>query len=89
MTLKNIALDDKYTRESGVVYMTGNQALVRLPMLQKQRDRAAGLNTAGYISGYRGSRPVRIGNGALPGILYPDTGTRDGDAGPRINHRSD
>jgi indolepyruvate ferredoxin oxidoreductase len=55
MTLKEISLDDKYTLESGKVYMTGNQALVRLPMLQKQRDLAAGLNTAGYISGYRGS----------------------------------
>ena len=35
--------------------MSGVQALVRLPMLQRQRDAAAGLNTAGFISGYRGS----------------------------------
>jgi indolepyruvate ferredoxin oxidoreductase len=55
MTLRNVAIDDKYTLDSGRLYMTGNQALVRLPMLQRQRDRAAGLNTAGYISGYRGS----------------------------------
>jgi indolepyruvate ferredoxin oxidoreductase len=55
MTLKNVALDDKYTLDSGKLYMTGNQALVRLPLLQKQRDIAAGLHTAGYISGYRGS----------------------------------
>ncbi len=55
MTLKQVSLDDKYTKESGIVYMTGNQALVRLPLLQKQRDLAAGLNTAGYITGYRGS----------------------------------
>ncbi len=55
MTLKTVAIDDKYTLDAGKLYMTGNQALVRLPMLQKQRDRAAGLNTAGYISGYRGS----------------------------------
>ncbi len=55
MTLKEVSLDDKYTKASGTVYMTGNQALVRLPLLQKQRDRACGLNTAGYITGYRGS----------------------------------
>jgi indolepyruvate ferredoxin oxidoreductase len=49
------ALDDKYTRESGRIYITGVQALVRLPLMQRLRDRAAGLNTAGFISGYRGS----------------------------------
>ena len=48
-------LDDKYARESGRVYLTGVQALVRLPMMQRQRDLAAGLDTAGFISGYRGS----------------------------------
>ncbi|CAG2158961.1 indolepyruvate ferredoxin oxidoreductase family protein [Cupriavidus numazuensis] len=53
--LANASLDDKYTLEKGRVYMSGTQALVRLPMLQKARDRAAGLNTAGFISGYRGS----------------------------------
>ncbi|MDE2579426.1 MAG: indolepyruvate ferredoxin oxidoreductase family protein [Hyphomicrobiales bacterium] len=42
-------------RDAGHVLMTGAQALVRLPMLQSARDRAAGLNTAGYVSGYRGS----------------------------------
>lgn len=55
MALKTISLDDKYTANSGTLYMTGNQALVRLPLLQKQRDIKNGLNTAGYISGYRGS----------------------------------
>src|SRR5262249_28937237 len=39
----------------GRAFMTGTQALVRLPMLQRVRDLAAGLNTAGFISGYRGS----------------------------------
>ena len=48
-------LDDKYTRKSGRVFLTGTQALIRLPMLQRERDLAAGLNTAGFISGYRGS----------------------------------
>ena len=48
-------LDDRYRRESGRVYITGVQALVRLPIMQRQRDLAAGLNTAGFISGYRGS----------------------------------
>jgi len=53
--LASASLDDKYTLEKGRVYLSGTQALVRLPMLQKARDRAAGLNTAGFISGYRGS----------------------------------
>jgi indolepyruvate ferredoxin oxidoreductase len=50
-----ISLDQKYTQGSGHVFLTGIQALVRLPMAQIRRDRAAGLNTAGFISGYRGS----------------------------------
>jgi indolepyruvate ferredoxin oxidoreductase len=50
-----ITLDDKYTLARGRAFMTGTQALVRLPMLQRARDLAAGLNTAGFISGYRGS----------------------------------
>jgi indolepyruvate ferredoxin oxidoreductase len=50
-----VTLDDKYVVEAGRVYLTGTQALVRLPMMQRQRDLAAGLNTGGYISGYRGS----------------------------------
>ncbi len=48
-------LDTKYTLASGRVYLTGTQALARLPMMQRERDLAAGLNTAGFISGYRGS----------------------------------
>ncbi len=50
-----ITLDDKYTAESGSVFLSGTQALVRLPMTQMRRDRASGLNTAVFISGYRGS----------------------------------
>ncbi len=50
-----VALDDKYARFDGRVFLTGIQALVRLPLLQRRRDRAAGHNTAGFISGYRGS----------------------------------
>ncbi len=50
-----VTLDDKYLLDQGRVYLTGTQALVRLPMIQRQRDLAAGLNTAGFISGYRGS----------------------------------
>lgn len=48
-------LDEKYVAESGHVYMTGTQALVRLPMTQMKRDRVAGLNTGAFITGYRGS----------------------------------
>jgi indolepyruvate ferredoxin oxidoreductase len=55
MALAAVTLDDKYALERGRVYLTGTQALVRLPMMQRQRDAAAGLNTACFISGYRGS----------------------------------
>jgi indolepyruvate ferredoxin oxidoreductase len=55
MTLRNVSLDDKYTLETGRIFITGTQALVRLPMMQHLRDKAAGFDTAGYISGYRGS----------------------------------
>lgn len=55
MSLADIRLDDKYRLATGDLYLTGTQALTRLPMLQKQRDEAQGLNTAGFISGYRGS----------------------------------
>lgn len=48
-------LADRYRIQDGRVFLTGNQALVRLPLMQRQRDIAAGLNTAGFISGYRGS----------------------------------
>ena len=51
----NISLDDKFTLERGRAFMTGTQALIRLTMLQRQADEKAGLNTAGFISGYRGS----------------------------------
>ena len=49
------SLDDSYTLSAGRVYLTGYQALVRLLLIQKARDEAAGLNTAGFVSGYRGS----------------------------------
>src|SRR5947199_4321627 len=55
MALAAVTLDDKYTIESGRIFLTGTQALVRLPMMQRARDVAAGLDTACFISGYRGS----------------------------------
>ena len=55
MTLAAIDLDDRYAQERGRVFLTGTQALVRLPMLQARRDTAAGHRTAAYVSGYRGS----------------------------------
>ena len=51
----SVSLDDKYLAESGRAFMTGVQALVRLPLDRKRLDRKSGLNTAGFISGYRGS----------------------------------
>ncbi|MBL8328272.1 MAG: indolepyruvate ferredoxin oxidoreductase family protein [Rubrivivax sp.] len=53
--LETVSLDDKYALEQGRAFMSGVQALVRLPMLQRTRDALAGLNTAGFVSGYRGS----------------------------------
>ena len=55
MREQTITLEDKFTRSEGRVFLTGLQALVRLPMAQIRRDRAQGLKTAGFISGYRGS----------------------------------
>ena len=55
LALEKVTLDDKYALPEGRAFMSGVQALVRLPMLQRVRDAAAGLNTAGFISGYRGS----------------------------------
>jgi indolepyruvate ferredoxin oxidoreductase len=55
MTLRQVSLEDKYALDTARAYMTGIEALVRLPMLQHQRDLSRGLNTAAFISGYRGS----------------------------------
>lgn len=53
--LQEVSLEDKYIARSGQIYLSGIQALVRLPLMQRWRDREAGLNTAGFVSGYRGS----------------------------------
>jgi indolepyruvate ferredoxin oxidoreductase len=53
--LETVTLDDKYSLDHGRAFMSGVQALVKLPMLQRLRDQMQGKNTAGFISGYRGS----------------------------------
>jgi indolepyruvate ferredoxin oxidoreductase len=53
--LADYRLEDRYAQASGRVFMTGTQALVRVVLDQARRDRAAGKNTAGFVSGYRGS----------------------------------
>ncbi|CAO3359874.1 Indolepyruvate ferredoxin oxidoreductase, alpha and beta subunits [Azospirillum palustre] len=55
LALAKVALDDRYRLEKGRVYINGTQALVRLLIAQRLRDRAEGLNTGGFVSGYRGS----------------------------------
>ena len=55
MTLRPVSLDDKYDLAQSHVFVTGYQALIRALLMQKERDRRAGLNTAGYVTGYRGS----------------------------------
>src|ERR1700678_2351524 len=66
MTKSVTTLDDKYIQAGGRVFISSNQALVRLPLDQARRDRANGLKTAGYISGYRGS-PLGVYDVALWG----------------------
>src|ERR1700726_3996406 len=53
--MRHVSLDDKYDLGQTQVFVTGYQAIIRLCLMQKERDRRAGLNTAGYVSGYRGS----------------------------------
>ncbi len=55
MSLRHVALDDKYDLTKSPVFVTGFQAIMRMCLMQHERDRRAGLNTAGYVSGYRGS----------------------------------
>ena len=55
MTIKPVSLEDRYNLECDTVLLNGTQALVRLMLNQSARDKAAGHNTAGFVSGYRGS----------------------------------
>ncbi|WP_426340916.1 indolepyruvate ferredoxin oxidoreductase family protein [Pseudoduganella sp. S-14] len=68
----DITLDDKWTLERGRAFMTGTQALIRLPMLQRERDLKAGLNTAGYITGYRGSPVTSVDQTAMKAKKHLD-----------------
>jgi len=54
-TLRPVSLDDKYDLAQSRIFVTGYQAIIRLCLMQKERDRRAGLNTAGFVTGYRGS----------------------------------
>ena len=69
---QDITLDDKWTLERGRAFMTGTQALIRLPMMQRERDLKAGLNTAGYITGYRGSPVTSVDMTATKAKKYLD-----------------
>jgi indolepyruvate ferredoxin oxidoreductase len=53
--LRDVTLDDKFDLAKRQIFLNGNQAVIRMLLMQKERDRLAGLNTAGFISGYRGS----------------------------------
>ncbi len=55
MTLRTVSLDDKYDLSQSQLFVTGYQAIIRMCLMQKERDRRAGLNTAGFVTGYRGS----------------------------------
>ena len=60
MSSAAVSLEDKYELDTGRIYLTGTQALVRVLLVQRRRDLASGLNTAGFISGYRGSPMTAI-----------------------------
>jgi len=70
--MPKISLDDKYALTTTRAYMTGIEALVRLPILQHQRDLDRGLNTAGFISGYRGSPLGSVDQAMLKAKGYLD-----------------
>ena len=53
--LRDFSLDDKYDLTKERVFITGTQAIIRMLLMQRERDRLVGLNTAGLVSGYRGS----------------------------------
>ena len=55
MTLHDVALDDKFDLGKQRIFLSGAQAVIRMLLMQRERDRRAGLNTAGFVSGYRGS----------------------------------
>ncbi|MBL95274.1 MAG: hypothetical protein CFH06_00142 [Alphaproteobacteria bacterium MarineAlpha3_Bin5] len=55
MAFQETSLEDKYAKRKGRIYLNGTQALVRLALIQKHRDELENLNTAGYVTGYRGS----------------------------------
>src|SRR5262249_50214189 len=55
MSLRPVSLGDKYDLNHSHVFVTANQALIRACLMHAERDRRAGLNTAGYVTGYRGS----------------------------------
>ncbi|MDW6024990.1 indolepyruvate ferredoxin oxidoreductase family protein [Mesorhizobium sp. BAC0120] len=55
MTLHDVALDDKFDLGKERIFLSGAQAIIRMLLMQRERDRIAGLNTAGFVSGYRGS----------------------------------
>ena len=60
MTKNKVTLQDRFTKKEGRIHLRGSQAMVRLMMVQRLRDKAAGLNTAGFVSGYRGSPMTAI-----------------------------
>jgi len=55
MTLHDVALDDKFDLSKERIFLSGAQAVIRMLLMQRERDRRAGLDTAGFVSGYRGS----------------------------------
>ena len=70
MALKPVKLDDKFDLSKSQVFMTGTQAIVRLTLMQRARDERDGLNTAGYVTGYRGSPVGGLDQQFLKSVKY-------------------
>ena len=73
MPKHKVSLTDRYTQQEGRIHLRGSQAMVRLLLMQRARDVAKGLNTAGFVSGYRGSPMTAIDEELWrAGALLPD-----------------
>ncbi|MGI9514566.1 MAG: indolepyruvate ferredoxin oxidoreductase family protein [Anderseniella sp.] len=75
MALKPVKLDDKFDLSKSHVFMTGTQAIVRLTLMQRARDERDGLNTAGYVTGYRGSPVGGLDQQFMRSVKYTEPAT--------------
>ena len=89
MPKHTVSLDDKYSLDENRQLLTGTQAIVRLMLVQRARDLRAGVNTAGYVTGYRGSPIASLEAAmiALSGPHGPDSASGENACHPRADGR--